>query len=181
MKKHLKSKFKVQIIQEGEYYRFYITNSDVKGRIKKRVGNLNYEDLNALRYQLQHELNLNYSDAEVSNGTIMPFIDKFINIKIKGKADIFDYFDDFMDFKRKAINNLTEHKLTRSTIKSYETVKEIFEAFLKKKNIAPYPSNIDKQVLDNFFPVLCERHPKLGSAYYFNNFLLEEIVVGSKC
>ncbi len=143
--------FNVKILKEGEYTRLYVTHKSFKGRIKKRIGNNDSENLNALRYQLMNELNIHFVDRSIQLNEVISYVENFISVKIKGTASIFDYFQEFLEFKQASINSMTERKLTKSTLASYETAKRVFEAYLIKKHISPYMDSINENVLNSFY------------------------------
>jgi integrase len=144
--------FHVNILKEGDYFRLYITcPTSFKGRIKKRVGNDNPDELEQITFHLKYELENYFSTNDISKEKVAAFVDNFVSLKVKFNASIFDYFPEFIESKKKTINRNTKNRLVKPTLTSYESAKKFFEGYLKKKRIAPHPAMINKEILDNFY------------------------------
>ena len=143
--------FQIKIVHEGDYNRLYITHPNFKGRIKKHIGKNSSEDADKILYHLKYELESHFAKSDLTMDAVTNFIDNYVALRVKFNASIFDYFDDFIESKKKTFNKRTKGKLVKSTVTSYISAKNYFEKFLIKKRIAPHPSSINRQVLDDFY------------------------------
>ncbi len=147
----MKSKFNVKLIPEGNYNRVYVTHSDFKGRIKKHLGHGTTKQFENIVYNLKNELENYFKKKTVIKTGVKAFIDQYVGIHVKGNITIFVFFDEFITKKRKTKNGKTFKPLVSATLNSYMYSIEYFKEYLNESGIKPYPSIINKEMLDNFF------------------------------
>ena len=143
--------FNVNLLQEGNYHRLYITHPFLKGRFKKRIGNGKPENLEKIQFHLKYELEKHFATSEMTREAVNDFIDSFISLQVKYTASIFMYFEEFIQDKQESTNKKTHNKLAKSTLTAYYKSKDYFENYLSKKKISAHPALITKKVLDNFY------------------------------
>jgi site-specific recombinase XerD len=151
MDKSTNKPFGIKLIQESNYYRLYVTHQDFKGRIRKRLGDRQFEDLENIAFNIRFELGKYFLNHEINKDDVEIFIDKYVSLNVKRDASIFDYTEEFLASKVGKVNNKTKKGLTKSTISGYKTALKYFEAYLAKNKIPPHPSQISGAVLDNFY------------------------------
>lgn len=150
--------FDVKLIKENQYYRLYVTHPAFKGRIRKRMGDRAFGDLENIAFTIKYELGRHFLNIEISKSDVEAYIDNFVAMNVKCTASIFDYREDFLDDKTGQLNEKTTKRLSKSTISGYRTALKYFEEFLIKKKIAPHPSQITKSVLNNFYSYILGEH-----------------------
>jgi hypothetical protein len=150
MKKSSIPPFKVNLLQEGNYHRLYITHPYLKGRFKKRIGNGKPEYLEKIMFHLKYELEKHFETSEITREAVNEFINDFISLQVKCTASIFMYFEEFIQDKQESTNNKTHNKLAKSTLTAYYKSKEYFENYLSRKKMSAHPAMITKKVLENF-------------------------------
>jgi integrase len=150
--------FQVKIIHEGNYDRLYITHPNFAGRIKKRIGKDSTEESENIKFHLKYELENHFATNDLTKESATNFIENYVSLRIKFNASIFDYFDDYIEIKKKAINKRTKSRLVKPTITSYESAKSYFEKFLIKNRLPAHPSAINREVLDNFYNYIDGAH-----------------------
>jgi integrase len=150
--------FKVEFNKEAGYNRLYVSCSEFKGRIRKHVGKTPNCELNTIKYHLMYELEQHFQTNPISKAAVEFFIDQYVTMRIRGDGNIFDYFEQFYEFKKNTTNERTNKKLVKSTVTSYRTAKNHFEKFLIKEKIKPTLLKINKQVLDDFYHYLDAEH-----------------------
>ena len=143
--------FNVNLLEEGNYHRLYITHPFLKGRFKKRIGNGKPEDLEKIRFHLKYDLENHFETSEITRETVDSFVDNFISMQVKYTGSIFNYFEEFILEKQESTNKKTKKKLAKSTLTAYYKSKEYFETYLTKKKISEHPAMINKKVLDDFY------------------------------
>lgn len=147
----IKNKFNVKLHPEGNYNRVYVTHPDFKGRIKKHLGNGDPKEYENIVYNLRNELENYFQNKTVQKKGVKSFVDQFVGVHLKGKVSIFIYSDEFMAKKKDTKNVRTLKPLVSTTLNSYVYSTKYFRDFLIEKGINPYPSMINKEILDNFF------------------------------
>jgi integrase len=148
----------VEFNKEAGYNRLYVSCGEFKGRIRKHVGKTPNSDLNTIKYHLKYELEQHFQANPISKEAVEFFVDQYVTMRIRGDGNIFDYFEQFYEFKRNTTNERTNKKLVKATVTSYRTAKNHFEKFLNKERIQPILSKINKQVLDDFYHYLDAEH-----------------------
>lgn len=150
--------FSIKVICEGGYNRLYVTHPTCKGRIKKRVGVQDHELLESIVFHLKYDLENHFADCQITLEEVSAFIDNYISLRVKFNANIFKYFDEFVESKKKVVNKRTKNRLVKATITSYESAKKYFIEYLEKSHLAPHPNLINQEVLDNFYYYIKGRH-----------------------
>src|SRR5664280_1577737 len=145
MDKNNNKPFEVYLLKEKEYFRLYVTHTSFKGRIRKRLGDKSYEELENISFNLKYELNKHFLHKEINRDVVESFIDDFVSMNVKCNASIFDYKADFLSFKRDTTNKKTKKKLSRSTISGYMTALKYFESYMVKEKISSHPSQITEK------------------------------------
>jgi site-specific recombinase XerD len=158
MEKKTIKPFNVKVQAEKDYYRLYITHSSFKGRVRKRLGDRPYEDLETIAFNLKFELGKHFSSQNITKEEVESFIDNYVSMNVKCNASIFDYKADFLEYKGGLTNKKIRKKLSRSTISGYRTALKYFEEYLTKKRISPHPSQITETVLNNFYHFIKGSH-----------------------
>ena len=143
--------FQVKVQQENRYYRLYVTHGNFKGRIRKRLGDKQYEDLENIAFNIRFELGKYFQSHDINKDDVEIFIDKYVSMNIKCDASIFDFSAEFLASKSAKVNNRTKSKLSKSTLSGYRTAIKYFEEYLRKSKISPHPSQISGAVLDNYY------------------------------
>ena len=178
MNKLINNSFNIVLSNEGGYPRLYITNPNFKGRIKKRIGKNVSTDDHFLTFKIKSDLENHFSSTEVTKDAVKNYVDQYVSFRIKGNGSILDFYDEFVEFKKASYNKKTDKLLVSTTITAYKTARKSFEVFLMKKKIQPFPSQINKKLLDDFFYWLKVKHNtrvKLhGKIKSFITFLFEE-------
>lgn len=143
--------FELKLQQEGNYYRLYLTHPNFKGRIRKRLGDRQYDDLENIAFNIRFELGKHFQNHDINKDDVETFIEKYVSMNVKCDASIFDYTAEFLASKSAKVNNRTKNRLSKSTLSGYRTALKYFEAYLSKNKIQPHPSNISSGVLDNYY------------------------------
>lgn len=143
--------FQVKVQQENSYYRWYVTHANFKGRIRKRLGDKQFEDLENIAFNIRYELGKYFQSHDINKDAVETLIDKYVSMNVRCDASIFDYTAEFLASKTAKVNNKTKKKLTKSTLSGYRTAIKYFEEYLTKNKISPHPSQISGVVLDNFY------------------------------
>ena len=143
--------FEVKLQQESKYYRLYVTHVNFKGRIRKRLGDRQYDDLENIAFNIRFELGKHFQSHDINKQEVETFIDKYVSMNVKCDASIFDYSSEFLANKSAKMNNKTKKGLSKSTLSGYRTALKYFEEYLCKNKISPHPSQISGAVLDNYY------------------------------
>jgi integrase len=143
--------FEIKLQQESNYYRLYVKHQNFKGRIRKRLGDRQFEDLENIAFNIRFELGKYFLNHDINKDDVETFIDRYISMNVKRDASIFDYTEEFLASKVEKLNNKTRNKLTKSTLSGYRTALKYFEEYLGKNKISPHPSLISGAVLDSFY------------------------------
>jgi site-specific recombinase XerD len=143
--------FEVKLQKESNYYRMYVTHPNFKGRIRKRLGDRQYDDLESIAFNIRYELGKHFQSHDIYKQDVETFIEKYVSMNVKCDASIFDYSADFLASKSAKVNNRTKIRLSKSTLSGYRTALKYFEAYLSKNKISPHPSSISNSVLDNYY------------------------------
>jgi site-specific recombinase XerD len=143
--------FEVKLQQEGNYYRLYLTHPNFKGRIRKRLGDRQYDDLENIAFNIRFELGKHFQSHDINKQDVETFIEKYVSMNVKCDASIFDYSVEFLKSKSAKVNNKTKKGLCKSTLSGYRTALKYFEEYLAKNRISPHPSQISGAVLDNYY------------------------------
>lgn len=143
--------FQVKLQQENSYYRMCITHPNFKGRIRKRLGDKQYEDLENIAFNIRFELGKHFQSHEISKQDVEAFIEKYVSMNVRCDASIFDYSAEFLASKTAKVNNKTKKNLCKSILSGYRTALKYFEEYLTKNKISPHPAQISGAVLDNFY------------------------------
>lgn len=154
----LNKPFDVKLIKENQYYRLYVTHPKFKGRIRKRMGDRDFQDLETIAFTIKYDLGKHFTNADITKSEVESFIDNYIAMNVKCTASIFDYNDEFLEYKKEKVNNKTKTRLTKSTLSGYRTALKYFEEFLMKKRISPHPTLITETVLNNFYTYIPGEH-----------------------
>lgn len=143
--------FDVKLIKENQYFRIYITHPNFKGRIRKRLGDRSYDDLENIKFSIRYDLGKHFSNTEITKSDVEAYIDNYVAMNVKCTASFFDYKNEFLESKIGRVNKKTKSRLSKSTVSGYRTALKYFEEFLLKKRIAPHPSQINEAVLNDFY------------------------------
>lgn len=143
--------FDVKLQKESNYYRLYVKHQNFKGRIRKRLGDRQYEDLENIAFNIRFELGRHFQSQDINKADVESFIDKYVSMNVKCDASIFDYSAEFLASKTAKVNKKTKKKLSKSTLSGYRTALKYFEEYLGKNKISPHPSQISGAVLDNYY------------------------------
>lgn len=158
MEKKINKPFNVKLQAEKDYYRLYVTHSSFKGRVRKRLGDRPYEDLETIAFNLKFELGKHFSSQNITKEEVESFIDNYVSMNVKCSASIFEYKDDFIGYKEGLTNKKIRKKLSKSTVSGYKTALKYFEEYLIKKRISPHPSQITETVLNNYYDFIKGSH-----------------------
>lgn len=151
MEKKNNTPFEVKLLNEKNYHRLYITHANFKGRIRKRLGDRTFEDLQNIAFNLKFELGKHFLNGEISKEEVESFIDSYVSMNVKCTASIFDYKEDFLSFKRDKINKKIKKRISKSTVSSYMTALKYFEKYLVREKLSSHPSQITEAVMDKFY------------------------------
>jgi site-specific recombinase XerD len=143
--------FNVKLQQESNYFRLYVTHANYKGRIRRRLGDKQYEDLEHIANNIRFELGKHFRDHDINKDAVETFIDKYISMNVKSDASIFDYSAEFLETKALKVNKRTKKNVCRSTLSGYRTAIKYFENYLSKNKIPPHPTRISNTVLDSYY------------------------------
>ncbi|MBN1187004.1 MAG: phage integrase SAM-like domain-containing protein [Bacteroidales bacterium] len=155
----VKSKhFEVKLRKDDQYFRLYVTHPNFKGRIRKRMGDRSFSDLENYAFTIRYELGKHFTDNNFTKYDVEAFIDNYVDMNVKRTASIFDYKEDFIKSKKERVNKKTRNTLSKSTISGYNTALKYFEEFLIKKRITTHPSQISEAVLNNFYRYITGEH-----------------------
>jgi integrase len=151
-------RFSIKLHYENNYYRLHVTHPDFIGRIRKRLGEKGLDEAENTTLNIRYELGRHFDNTEFNKSDVESFIDNYIGMNVKCTASIFDFNEDFLESKKGKVNNKTKKMLTKSTVTGYATALKYFEDYLKKKRIAPHPSQITDSILDNFYTFVNGEH-----------------------
>ena len=126
-------RFGIKLRFENNYYRVHITHPDFKGRIRKRLGEKNYEDAENKAANIRYEITKQFENQEVTMKAAEDFVENYIALNIKKTASIFDYKEEFIKKKISTKNKHTKNPLANSTVSGYRTAIQYFEDYFKKK------------------------------------------------
>jgi len=157
MTKNGQAKFKVRFNLENGYYRIHITHPAFKGRIRKRLGDKTSEDAEENAMSIRYELNREFKSRDFTKQEIEDYVEKYISLNVKCNGSFFDYVDDYLAYKGKSINKLTERKIQDSTLKSISTALQYYKDYFDDKKISPQPSQITESNLNDFYAHLNEK------------------------
>ncbi len=150
--------FDVKLIKENQYFRIYITHPNFTGRIRKRLGDRSYDDLENIKFSIRYDIGKHFSNTEINKSDVEAYIDNYIAMNVKGTASFFDYKHEFLESKIGRVNKKTKSRLTKSTVSGYRTALKYFEEYLIKKRITPHPSQINETVLNDFYSYVNGNH-----------------------
>jgi integrase len=154
----LNKPFDVKLIKESQYYRLYVTHPKFKGRIRKRMGDRDFQDLETIAFTIKYDLGKHFTNSDIIKSEVESFIDNYIAMNVKCTASIFDYNDEFLEYKKEKVNTKTKTRLTKSTLSGYRTALKYFEVFLMKKRISPHPTLITETVMNTFYTYIPGEH-----------------------
>lgn len=150
--------FDVKLIKENQYYRLYVTHPNFKGRIRKRLGDRSYEDLENIMFSIKYELGKQFISGEIIKSEVESFIDNYIGMNVKQTASVFDYKEDFLKSKEETLNKKTRRTISYSTLSGYRTALKYFENFLINKGHSSHPTQINKKILDSYYNYISGSH-----------------------
>lgn len=150
--------FSVKYHYENEYYRLHVTNRKFKGRIRKRLGNLQEDEAENIAFNLKYELGKHFNNGEVLKEEVESYIENFISMNVKFNASIFTYIAEFLESKSMSTNKKTRKSLTKSTLSGYRTALKYFEDYMRKKKLSTHPSMITDKVLDGYYTFINGSH-----------------------
>jgi len=150
--------FDVKLIKDNQYYRLHATHPNFTGRIRKRMGDRAFSDLENIAFSIKYEIGRHFLNVEINKSDVEAFIDNYVAMNVKCTASIFDYNNEFLDSKIGRVNKKTKSRLTKSTVSGYRTALKYFEEFLMKKRIAPHPSQITERVLNDYYSYINGTH-----------------------
>ncbi|NLD49141.1 MAG: tyrosine-type recombinase/integrase [Clostridiaceae bacterium] len=150
--------FEVKLQKENEYLRLHVTHPKFKGRIRKRLGDRDVQDLESIAFNLKYELGKQFNGSEINKSEVEAFIDNFVAMNVKGTASIFDYKEDFLRKLSEKFNKKTKKHLSKSTLSAYRTSLKYFEEFIRKRKIPAHPSQITESVLNDFYTHIPGKH-----------------------
>lgn len=150
--------FTVKVLKDWDYFRLNITHPKFKGRIRKRLGSQDHDECENLAFAVRYELGKHFTTADITKSDVSSFVDNYVAMNVKGTASIFDYKDEFIEYKKDKTNKRTKSKLAKNTISGYITAINYFQEYFTKKRINPHPSSLTEDVLNNFYQYLCGSH-----------------------
>ena len=89
-------RFGIKLRFENNYYRIHITHPNFRGRIRKRLGEKNYEDAEDKAANIRYEIIKQFENQDVIKKAVEDFVDNYIALNIKKTASIFDYKEEFI-------------------------------------------------------------------------------------
>jgi len=150
--KYLNSnRFVVKLRYENNYHRVHITHPSFKGRIRKRLGNHTAIEADNIALNIRYELGREFENKEITEQAVEAFITNYISMKVKMNASMFEYVDEFLNYKVNSFNKKTKKNLSKSTLSGYRTALKYFEEYFNKHRIKPHPSNINEETLNGFY------------------------------
>lgn len=150
--------FTVKVLKDWDYFRLNITHPKFKGRIRKRLGCQDHAECENLAFAVRYELGKHFTTADITKSDVSSFIDNYVAMNVKGTASIFDYTDEFIEYKKDKTNKRTKSKLAKNTISGYATALQYFKNFLAKKRINPHPSSLTEDVMNNYYDYIDGSH-----------------------
>jgi len=150
--------FEVKLQKENEHFRLHVTHPKFKGRIRKRLGDRDVQDLESIAFNLKYDLGKQFNGSEINKSEVEAFIDNFVSMNVKCTASIFDYEEDFLKKLSEKFNKKTKKHLSKSTLSGYRTSLKYFEEYIRKKRIPAHPSQITESVLNNFYTYIPGKH-----------------------
>ena len=150
--------FEVNLLKEKEYFRLYVTHISFKGRIRKRLGDKPFEELESIAFNIKYDLGRHFMNTEITKEEVEAYMDNYISMNIKCNASIFDYKEDFLENKSEWFNKKTKRSLSKSTLSGYRTALKYFEEYLTRKRISPHPSQITEIVMNNYYEYIKGEH-----------------------
>lgn len=158
MDKKTNKPFEVNLLKEKEYFRLYVTHTRFKGRIRKRLGDKPFEELEAIAFNIKYDLGRHFMNNEITKEEVEAYIDNYVSMNVKLNASIFDYKEDFLEYKKDKTNKKIKKKLCKSTLSGYRTALKYFEEYLSKRKISPHPSQMSETVLNNYYNFINGAH-----------------------
>jgi site-specific recombinase XerD len=152
------NRFRVKLHKEDSYYRVHVAHPKFKSRIRKRIGDKTYEEADNVFLNIRFELGKQFQNQEITRQGVEDFIDTFISMNVKKDASIFEYKDEFLEYKKNSKNQHTDRLLVKSTLSGYRTALQYFEDYFKKKKIPQHPSRITDETLNGFYDYLSGAH-----------------------
>ncbi len=150
--------FEVKLQKENEQFRLHVTHPKFKGRIRKRLGDRDVQDLESIAFNLKYDLGKQFNGSEVNKIEVEAFIDNFVAMNVKCTASIFDYKEEFLKRLSEKLNKKTKLHLSKSTLSGYRTSLKYFEEYIIKKRIPAHPSQITESVLNGFYTYIPGSH-----------------------
>jgi site-specific recombinase XerD len=144
--------FKIKLLEENGYVKFYISHKKF-GRIKKHIGSGSIEDYALLIDQIKNELASYFSNKPITKDDVFFIIDEQVN-RFKRGLSIFDFTEEFITKKEKTYNRNTMKYLSKSTIITYKRSIDYFKNFLIQEKLKPVPEIIDEYLLNDFLVFL---------------------------
>ena len=151
-------RFGIKLRFENNYYRIHITHPNFRGRIRKRLGEKNYEDAEDKAANIRYEIIKQFENQDVIKKAVEDFVDNYIALNIKKTASIFDYKEEFIKKKMTTKNKHTKNPLANSTVSGYRTAIQYFEDYFIKKRIPQHPSYITDEVLNGYYDFVPGSH-----------------------
>jgi len=150
--------FQVKLQKENEQFRLHVTHPKFKGRIRKRLGDRDVQDLESIAFNLKYDLGKQFNGSEINKSEVETFIDNFVSMNVRCTASIFDYKEDFLKKLSEKLNKKTKKQLSKSTLSGYRTSLKYFEEYIIKKRIPAHPSQITESVLNDFYTYIPGKH-----------------------
>lgn len=151
-------KFVTKLHFENNYYRIHVTHPDFKGRVRKRLGEKNFQDAENIVLDIRYDLGKKFENMEVTKEAVEDFVENYIALNIKKTASIFDYTNEFIESKRRQSNKYTKDSLTKSTISGYRTALKYFHEYFIKNRIPQHPSYINDETLNGYYRFIPGSH-----------------------
>lgn len=85
-------KFVTKLHFENNYYRIHVTHPDFKGRVRKRLGEKNFQDAESIVLDIRYDLGKKFENVDVTKEAVEDFVENYIALNIKKTASIFDLF-----------------------------------------------------------------------------------------
>ena len=158
MEKKNNKPFEVNLLKEKEYFRLYVKHTSFKGRIRKRLGDKPFEELESIAFNIKYDLGRYFMNREITKEEVEAYLDNYVSMNIKCNASIFDYKEDFLENKSERFNKKTKCSLSKSTLSGYRTALKYFEEYLTKKKISQHPSEITEMVMNNYYDFIKGEH-----------------------
>ena len=145
-----KNQFKITLLQERGFVKFYIRHPSFKDRIKKHVAKGSRADYENYLVEFKSEIERYFVGKTITYDQTSSYVNFYVDRK-KQSSLLFNFKDEFVDMKRKTFNRRTNCYLSSSSINSYIKAIDYFKSFLKENQKSELPEDINSSVLNDFF------------------------------